>query len=115
MAGRTWNHCCGKWMNPPEHWSDLGNQYRHTCKGAPKCQAVPTHVIRCNYITGRAGRTGVRDLDVCEEHARKFCEKHGIPWDSVPTLDYLSHHQQTIALNRQIEGLREMREAAGSE
>jgi hypothetical protein len=54
-----------------------------------KCANPVVYRLRYNYITGRAGRVGVSERCVCEEHGRKFAAKYGLtaPDPTIPGED----------------------------
>lgn len=46
--------------------------------GSPKCQEPHAWIGWYSYVTGRAGRVSQRNVYLCDAHARRFCEQHGL-------------------------------------
>ncbi len=52
-------------------------RYRHP---EPDYGCLEQALFRCSwdYVTGRQGRVSYADRQYCENHARKFAERHGL-------------------------------------
>lgn len=63
------------WRTPPrEIWRP----------GCAYCDQEPRYVASYRYVTGRKGRVTSRVQSLCEEHGRRFAEKHGLELPELP-------------------------------
>lgn len=63
------------WRTPPrEIWKP----------GCAYCDQEPRYVASYRYVTGRKGRVTSRVQSLCEEHGRRFAEKHGLELPELP-------------------------------
>jgi hypothetical protein len=83
---RSWNH---QVYRLPEHTVDRHDRFGTTC-ATGRCQQLPTHAVRWDYVTGRAGRVSDTTRHVCTAHGEGFATKHaltiGDPRPEQPTL-----------------------------
>jgi hypothetical protein len=71
---RSWNH---EAYRLDEETIDRHERFGATC-ATGKCQGLPTHATRWDYVTGRAGRLSDTLRHVCTDHGEKFARKHGL-------------------------------------
>jgi hypothetical protein len=69
---RSWNHQVYRLDEPTV---DRYDRFGTTC-ATGKCQHLPTHATRWDYITGRRARVSDTTRNVCTAHAEKFAKKH---------------------------------------
>lgn len=74
--GTSWGHAAGRLEESDPYYRPLGTQPL-VCSW-PKCGQPVTHWTSYRYVTGRAGRVSRATKHVCEVHAQRFADKHGL-------------------------------------
>lgn len=69
---RSWDHQVYRLDEPRV---DFNDRFGRTC-ATGQCVDLATHLIRWQYVTGRAGRVSSTGREVCTGHAEKFAAKH---------------------------------------
>ena len=104
--GQSWGHRIAKLIGAGEpKLTNTGNcDVRHqiwirACS-ATGCNGPREFIVEWDYVTGSRGRASSQTRLYCFEHARRWCDRHGIDMAKAPKINYADWASPRVHVDR---------------